>query len=160
MRPTNIFQHGIDLASSQELIAHGKTREEIARHIKADDVIFQDLNAMMAACTEASPHGQIKDFEVGVFCGKYITPVPEGYFEHLNEVRGTKRKHATHAQISSSGPTIVTGGGQTGTNGFTQHATAAEGDKESVEKLRNGAISPLIREDISLHNVATEPERR
>lgn len=86
--------------------------------------------------------------------------MPEGYFEHLNQLRGTKRKHATHAQISSSGSTIVTGGGLTDTNGLAPHATAPGGEKESAEKLRNGATSPLIREDISLHNVATEPERR
>ncbi|KAI8958615.1 amidophosphoribosyltransferase [Daldinia sp. FL1419] len=152
--------YGIDLASPTELIASGKDRFAIAKSIDAEEVIYQDLDDLKAACLElAQPDGPTQ-FEVGVFCGKYITPVPEGYFEHLNQVRGTKRKHDTHAQISSSGPTMFTGGSQTGTNGLAPHAAAPGGEKETVEKLRNGAISPLIREDISLHNVATEPERR
>lgn len=125
--------------------------------IDAEEVIYQDLDDLKAACAElAAPDGPTQ-FEVGVFCGKYITPVPEGYFEHLNELRGTKRKHATHAQVASSGPTIVAGGGQTGS---ASHFLAPGAEKDSPEKMRNGAISPLIREDISLHNMATEPERR
>ena len=123
-------------------------------------MIYQDLDDLKAACAElAAPDGPTQ-FEVGVFCGTYITPVPEGYFEHLNEVRGTKRKHATHAQISSSGPTLIVGGGQTGTNGSTPLTATPATGKDLPEKMRNGAISPLVREDISLHNMATEPERR
>ncbi|KAI0847625.1 amidophosphoribosyltransferase [Daldinia vernicosa] len=152
--------YGIDLASPMELIASGKDRFAIAKSIDAEEVIYQDLDDLKAACAELAQPGGPTEFEVGVFCGKYVTPVPEGYFEHLNQLRGTKRKHATHAQISSSGPTIITGGGLTDANGLAPHATAPGGEKESAEKLRNGTISPLIREDISLHNVATEPERR
>ncbi|KAK1760544.1 phosphoribosyltransferase-like protein [Echria macrotheca] len=115
--------YGIDLASPQELIAHEKTREDIAKHINADDVIYQDLDALKAACSEAS-EGKIMDFEVGVFCGKYSTPVPEGYFEHLNAGRGEGRKIAG-ALVGNSGPVGV-------------------------------GLTPVIeREDISLHNIAT-----
>ncbi|SPQ21047.1 47c18563-1970-4331-bacf-32839cdd70df [Thermothielavioides terrestris] len=89
--------YGIDLATPQELIAHEKTRQDIARHINADDVIYQDLDDLKAACMEVSPGGKVRDFEVGVFCGKYKTAVPPGYFEHLNEVRGKKRKMADEA---------------------------------------------------------------
>ena len=103
--------YGIDLASPQELIAHEKTRSDIAKHINADDVIYQDLEDLKAACTEASPEGLIKDFEVGVFCGKYKTAVPKGYFDHLSELRGTKRKAAPDASepvvTGNSGPVLV-----------------------------------------------------
>jgi amidophosphoribosyltransferase len=94
-------QYGIDLATPQELIAHEKTREDIARHINADDVIYQDLDDLKAACLEVTPDGKVEDFEVGVFCGKYKTAVPEGYFEHLNQSRGKKRKMAEGAAVAT-----------------------------------------------------------
>ncbi|CAI4212076.1 unnamed protein product [Parascedosporium putredinis] len=85
--------YGIDLADPKELVAYGRTTEEIAQHINADAVIFQDLDDLTAACIEAAEgESEIKDFEVGVFSGKYVTEVPEGYFEHLSNLRGKKDK--------------------------------------------------------------------
>ncbi len=59
--------------------------------IGADDLIYQDLHDLKQACAEAAPNGGVKEFEVGVFCGKYQTAVPEGYFEHLAEIRHKRR---------------------------------------------------------------------
>ncbi|KAL8728721.1 MAG: hypothetical protein Q9166_005208 [cf. Caloplaca sp. 2 TL-2023] len=93
--------YGIDLASPTELIAHedGHDRaiSEIAKHIGADRVIFQDLEDLKAACSEVQvpPTGappEDRDFEVGVFCGTYVTPVDARYSKHLEEVRGETRK--------------------------------------------------------------------
>lgn len=85
--------YGIDLASTSELIAFHKSEEEIAREIGADMVIYQTLEDLKAACAELSPRGaQGQEFEVGVFTGQYITPVGEGYLEHLEAIRGTKKK--------------------------------------------------------------------
>jgi amidophosphoribosyltransferase len=61
------------------------------------------------ACAEAAPEGGVKEFEVGVFCGDYQTEVPEGYFDHLDELRGQKRKEAswevpTGSITGNSGP--------------------------------------------------------
>ncbi|KAI2605051.1 amidophosphoribosyltransferase [Hypoxylon fragiforme] len=141
--------YGIDLASPTELIASGKDRFAIAKSIDAEEVIYQDLDDLKAACAELSPPNGPKEFEVGVFCGTYVTPVPEGYFEHLNQIRGVKQKHATDAQVSSSGPTLLAGHKQAGTNGFASHK----------DSQHNGGSPPIAREDISIHNVANEPER-
>ncbi|KAK1780773.1 nucleophile aminohydrolase [Copromyces sp. CBS 386.78] len=137
--PPIIYPHiyGIDLASPQELIAHEKTRADIAKHINADDIIYQDLADLKAACTEASPdHQKITDFEVGVFCGNYQTDVPEGYFEHLNESRGTKRK-----------ATVVNG---------TNKVLVANGGPVNVSTPEPAALTenPENRQDISIHNIA------
>lgn len=54
----------------------------MAELIHADEVVFQDLEDLKAACMEAaSDETKVTDFEVGVFSGRYQTPVPRRYFE-------------------------------------------------------------------------------
>ena len=89
--------YGIDLASTSELIAFHKSDKEIALEVGADQVIYQTLDDLKAACAEASPKGRsVQEFEVGVFTGQYITPVGEGYLEHLEQIRGSKKKEKAH----------------------------------------------------------------
>ncbi|ETS78607.1 hypothetical protein PFICI_10669 [Pestalotiopsis fici W106-1] len=140
--------YGIDLASPAELIASDRDRHAVAKIIGADDVVYQDLADLKAACAECSPENGPKEFEVGVFCGRYVTPVPEGYFDHLLELRGKKQKpisaasHSNPQTVASSGPT-----NGAGPNGETV---------QDIEQLRTTVMSPLQREDISLHNVASQ----
>lgn len=90
---THAHIYGIDLASTQELVAHNRDRFAIAEHVGAEEVIFQSLEDLKAACADLSPRDpKTQTFEIGVFCGKYVTPVTEGYFEHLERVRGKSRK--------------------------------------------------------------------
>lgn len=125
-----LLHSGIDLASPSELIAHERDRFEIAQHIGAEEVIYQDLADLKACCAELSPRKD-QEFEVGVFCGKYITSVPEGYFEHLDELRGKSRSSApASTQIGSDGALLL---GSAKTNGSMP-----------PEPLR----SPANREDI------------
>ena len=83
--------------------------------IGCDHLIFQTLEDLKAACIEAGDEGcQIKDFEVGVFCGKYMTPVPPDYFEGWSRQRGNKKRKSTAisredgnggaAVVANSGP--------------------------------------------------------
>jgi amidophosphoribosyltransferase len=90
---THAHIYGIDLASPQELVAHNRDRFAIAEHIGAEEVIYQSLEDLKAACADLSPRDpKTQEFEVGVFCGKYVTPVTEEYFEHLERVRGQSKK--------------------------------------------------------------------
>ena len=88
--------YGIDLSSPSELIAHKRTVDEIATHIGAEKVIFQELDDLIDAYRQAAPSDhtarETQDFEVGVFNGQYVTPVPDGYFVHLERVRGENKK--------------------------------------------------------------------
>lgn len=88
---THAHIYGIDLASPLELVAHNRDRKAIAEHIGAEEVIYQSLVDLKAACAECSPRKN-QEFEVGVFCGKYVTPVSDGYFEHLERMRGETKK--------------------------------------------------------------------
>lgn len=90
---THAHIYGIDLASPEELIAHNRDRVAIAELIGADEVVYQSLDDLSASCAELSPRDPAtQKFEVGVFCGKYVTKVPDEYFKHLERIRGESKK--------------------------------------------------------------------
>lgn len=90
--PSHPHIYGIDLASTSELIAYHKSPSEIAAEIDADEVIYQTVPDLIAACAELSPRDPATQrFEVGVFTGEYITPVHDGYLEHLDGIRGGRK---------------------------------------------------------------------
>ncbi|PMD27624.1 amidophosphoribosyltransferase [Hyaloscypha hepaticicola] len=175
---THAHIYGIDLASPQELIAHNRDRKAIAEHIGAEEVIYQTLADLKAACAELSPRGLTQEFEIGVFCGTYVTPVPPTYFEHLEKLRGENRKmkvveKAKEAIINGVGGEtefqIVTQGAKVDMNG--QVVPAINGAVKTVNGDVNGharrkrereeSSTPPVRDrdDISLHNLATDPHR-
>jgi amidophosphoribosyltransferase len=80
---THAHIYGIDLASPQELIAYDRDRKAIAEHIGAEEVIYQLLADLKAACAKLSPRGPTQEFQIGVFYGKHVTPVTAGHFELL-----------------------------------------------------------------------------
>jgi len=58
----------------------------------------------------AESESDVKGFEVGVFCGKYKTEVPKGYFEHLGQLQGKKRQNTVSAdeeEEGSEGETVL-----------------------------------------------------
>ena len=69
VRYPNVY--GIDMPTRQELIANGRSDEEIAREISADALVYQDLDALKDAVREANPH--LTEFETSCFDGNYIT---------------------------------------------------------------------------------------
>lgn len=127
----------------KELVAHGKTRREIAQDISADEVIFQSLEDLQAACIEAAEsESKVKGFEVGVFCGKYVTDVPEGYFEHLSRLRGKKTAVVAAEEGAGASAVLIANSGPVNVVLGQQRALEDDG------AVRNGVKSPQYQEDI------------
>ena len=84
--------YGIDMAATNELIAYGKTEEEVADAIGADWLIYQDLKDLIDSAREGNP--AIENFEVSIFDGKYPTSISPDYLEDLEVTRGDETKVA------------------------------------------------------------------
>jgi amidophosphoribosyltransferase len=83
--------YGIDMPTRSELVATGRTEGEIARHIGADAVIYQDLEALKAAVSEANP--RLARFEASCFDGHYVTgDVTSEYLAAVEQRRDDKRQ--------------------------------------------------------------------
>jgi amidophosphoribosyltransferase len=83
--------YGIDMPTSQELIAHGRTHDEICREIGADWLIYQDLEDLIAASAEGNK--KITQFDCAVFTGEYCTgDVTQEYLEKLALARSDEAK--------------------------------------------------------------------
>lgn len=78
--------YGIDMPTRAELLANGRSDEEIARELGADDVIYQDLSDLIAAVQ--SVHPNCERFDASCFDGCYITgDVSEEYLARLEGER-------------------------------------------------------------------------
>lgn len=78
--------YGIDMPTRSELIAAGRTHDEVCAEIKADWLIYQDLEDLIEASAEGN-YGS-SEFDCSVFNGKYITgDVNEDYLGHLEARR-------------------------------------------------------------------------
>ena len=63
--------YGIDMPTSEELIAHNRSIEEIREFIGADALIYQDVDAMKRVVRALNP--ALDGFEASCFDGVYIT---------------------------------------------------------------------------------------
>jgi amidophosphoribosyltransferase len=91
IRYPNVY--GIDMPAATELIAAGKTDEEVEELIGADWLIYQDLEDLIAAAAEGNP--EISRYECSVFDGDYITgDVDEVYLKRLETIRSDAAKAA------------------------------------------------------------------
>ncbi|MCK0536191.1 amidophosphoribosyltransferase [Alcanivorax quisquiliarum] len=84
--------YGIDMPAANELIAHGRTVEEICTLIGADRLIYQDLVDLVDACREGN--SKIEQFECSVFDGKYVAGnINRDYLDYLERLRNDANKH-------------------------------------------------------------------
>ncbi|MCC9647896.1 amidophosphoribosyltransferase [Rubrivivax sp. JA1029] len=63
--------YGIDMPTKEELIAHGRSIEQIREFIGADALIYQDVDAMKRVVGALNPN--VQGFEASCFDGVYVT---------------------------------------------------------------------------------------
>ena len=89
VRYPNVY--GIDMPAASELIAHGRTTEEVQVAIGADRLIYQKLDDLIESAMEGNPERQ--KFEDSVFSGEYVTGgVDQNYLDELEASRNDQAK--------------------------------------------------------------------
>jgi amidophosphoribosyltransferase len=93
VRYPNIY--GIDMPSSDELVAHDRSEREIEELLGCDWLVYQDLADLEAAV--AGPKFPNRQFDSSCFSGEYVTGVEPGYFERLQQLRSDEAKKKRRA---------------------------------------------------------------
>jgi amidophosphoribosyltransferase len=88
IRFPNIY--GIDMPAAKELIAHGRTEEEVAEAIGADRLFYLSLEDLIAAVSKGN--SRLKNFDCSVFTGNYVTGENADYFTELEALRNDAQK--------------------------------------------------------------------
>jgi amidophosphoribosyltransferase len=84
VRYPNVY--GIDMPSRDELLATGRTDDEIREAIGADDLIYQDIEALVRDVRLGNP--SIEYFDCSCFDGKYVTgDIDAAYLEAIEAAR-------------------------------------------------------------------------
>ncbi len=89
VRYPNVY--GIDMPTRTELVANSRTEEEIRELINADELIYQDVDALRRAV--GSLNKKITQFEGSCFDGHYVTgDVTPAYLDSLEIARSAPRQ--------------------------------------------------------------------
>jgi len=89
VRYPNVY--GIDMPAVSELIANGRTVEEIQELIGADRLIYQDLHGLIRSVRH--DNSGITEFDTSCFSGEYVTgDVTEEYLDELEQRRNDSAK--------------------------------------------------------------------
>jgi amidophosphoribosyltransferase len=101
VRYPNVY--GIDMPATDELVAAGRSAEEVAQVIGADWLIYQDLDDMVAACQH--DNASIEEFDTSCFSGEYVTgDVTFEYLDRLQRARSDEarsRRRATRVGLKA-----------------------------------------------------------
>jgi len=78
--------YGIDMPTRDELIAYGRTVEEVCKEITADRLVYQDIDALKRSISDVNP--ALTNFEASCFDGVYVTgDVTPAYLDQLESAR-------------------------------------------------------------------------
>jgi len=99
--------YGIDMPAASELVASGRSLEEVRRFIGADWLVYQDLEDLVAACRHDD--ASIREFDTSCFSGDYVTgDVTREYLDRLQLERSDEAKARRRGEVRAS-LRVVTG---------------------------------------------------
>lgn len=89
------YVYGIDMPTTDELVASNRTTEEVAEYIGTDRLFYQDLDDLIEAVWQGNKN--IKEFDTSCFSGCYVTgDITQEYLQSLglarNDSAQSKRK--------------------------------------------------------------------
>lgn len=97
--------YGIDMPVRSELIASGRSVEEVRKIIGADRLIFQDLDDLIQAVNNTK-YSRVDAFDCSVFDGKYVAGnIDEAYLKTLQDKRsdGAKQSNQVNTPVDITG---------------------------------------------------------
>jgi amidophosphoribosyltransferase len=104
VRYPNVY--GIDMPAASELIANGRTVEEIQEIIGADRLIYQDLHGLIRSVRHGN--SAIREFDTSCFSGEYVTgDVTKEYLHELERRRNDAAKQSRHAKKSRASNVVA-----------------------------------------------------
>jgi len=99
VRYPNVY--GIDMPSASELIAHGRSTDEVRDLIGCDRLIYQDLDDLINCALEGNPN--IERFDCSVFDGHYVTgDIDNAYLQRLESKRGDSSMRSSDAEVMAA----------------------------------------------------------
>ena len=98
VRYPNVY--GIDMPTASELVAHGRSLEELERLLGADKLIYQDLEDLIEAVRHK--HSKIERFDCSVFTGEYVTKdINDDYLNQLELFRSDAAREARRVRAGN-----------------------------------------------------------
>ncbi|BAU47304.1 amidophosphoribosyltransferase [Sulfurifustis variabilis] len=97
VRYPNVY--GIDMPAASELVASGRTEDEVCRLIGADALIYQDLPDLIESAREGNP--RISRFDASCFDGVYVTG--DVSLDYLKKVERNRNDAARSKRAAAGG---------------------------------------------------------
>jgi amidophosphoribosyltransferase len=106
VRHPNVY--GIDMPAASELVAAGRTEQEVAQLIGADWLIYQDLDDLVRAVRHHD--ARVTEFDTSCFSGEYVTgDITPEYLAHLQAERSDLAKAQRSVSDGGREPLRVVG---------------------------------------------------
>jgi amidophosphoribosyltransferase len=91
--------YGIDMPTRAELIAYGRSTEEVCREITADKLVYQDIDALKRSISDVNP--ALRTVEASCFDGIYVTgDITREYLDHIENKRKNPKPETEESERS------------------------------------------------------------